>query len=151
MRGSCAVYCCQSVNSTVRQFDSSTALDSSTDSPSGGGAEYLRQLDKEPRPRGIFIDDPKGLFIFRWYKEVKADGSPVGGRRYQNPQCAFYQLTLDNDGDPFVYTSNVQLISKVFLNKTSNLSRCYSLNKKDKKMVEEGMKKMVEPEAQAAV
>ena len=48
---------------------------------------------------------------------------------------------------PFVYTSNVQLISKVFLNKNSNLSRCYSLNKKDKKMVEEGMKKMVEPEA----
>ena len=108
----------------------------------GHGHRRLRR-----RGRGIFIDDPKGLFIFLWYKEVKADGSPVSGKRYQNPQCAFYQLTLDNDGDPFVYTSNVQLISKVFLNKNSNLSRCYSLNKKDRKMVEEGMKKMVEPEA----
>ena len=70
---------------------------------SSTGAEYLRSLDKEYLPTGVHINDPKGLFIFRWYREVKADGSPVTGQRYQNPQCAAYQLTLDNDGDPFVW------------------------------------------------
>ena len=77
----------------------------------------------------------------------KGDGSPVTGKRYQNEQCKFYELTLDNDGTPFVYTANVQLITKVYLNKHSTLPRClYKLNKKDKKMVGVGMKKMVAPE-----
>ena len=40
----------------------------------------------------------------------------------------------------------MQLITKVYLNKHSTLPRCYELNKKDKKMVEVGMKKMVAPE-----
>ena len=78
----------------------------------------------------------------------KGDGSPVTGKHYQNEQCKFYELTLDNDGTPFVYTANVQLITKVYLNKHSTLPRCYELNKKDKKMVGVGMKnkKMVAPE-----
>ena len=114
---------------------------------SGTGAEYLRSLEKNYRKDGVWIDDPKGLFIFRWYREVKADGSPVSGQRYQNPQTAAYQLTLDNDGDPFVWTSNFQVISKVYLEKHSSLPRTYLLNKKDKKMVQEGMAKMVEPES----
>ena len=41
------------------------------------------------------------------------------GGRYQNKHCAAYKLTRDNDGAAFVYTSNVQLISKVYLQKTS--------------------------------
>ena len=66
--------------------------------------EYLRSLEKNYRKDGVWIDDPKGLFIFRWYREVKVDdGSPVTGQRYQNPQTAAYQLTLNNDGDPFVW------------------------------------------------
>ena len=41
----------------------------------------------------------------------------VTGQRYQNAQTASYQLTLDNDGSPFVWTSNIQIISKVYLTK----------------------------------
>ena len=114
---------------------------------SGTGAEYLRLLEKNYRRDGVWIDDPKGLFIFRWYREVKSDSSPVTGQRYQNPQAAAYQLTLDNDGDPFVWTSNFQIISKVYLTKHSSLPRSYLLNKKDSKMVRQGMATMVQPES----
>ena len=78
---------------------------------------------------------------------MKADGSPVSGQRYQNPQTAAYQLTLGNDGDPFVGTSNFKVISKVYLEKHSSLPRTYLLNKKDGKMVRDGMAQMVEPES----
>ena len=67
------------------------------------------------------------------------------GGRYQNKHCAAYKLTRDNDGAAFVYTSNVQLISKVYLQKTSQPDVC-TLSKKDKKMLLEGMKRMVAPE-----
>ena len=113
---------------------------------SGTGAEYLRSLEKNYRKDGVWIDDPKGLFIFRWYREVKADGSPVSWQRYQNQQTAAYQLTLDNDGDPFVWTSNFQIISKVYLEKHLSQPRTYVLNKKDGKMVKNEMAKMVAPE-----
>ena len=108
---------------------------------SASGAEYLCSLEKDYQTR-IQIDDPKGLFIFRWYREVRADGSRVQGKRYQNPQTAGYYLTLDNDGDPFVWTSNIQLISKVYLEKHSAQSRVYKLNKKDEKMLKTKMAKM---------
>ena len=39
-------------------------------------AEYLRQLSMSQRSNGVFINDPKGLFILRWYREVKGDGTP---------------------------------------------------------------------------
>ena len=54
--------------------------------------------------------------------------------------------SCDNDGDPFVWTSNFQVISKVYLEKHSSLPRTYLLNKKDGKMVQQGMAKMVQPE-----
>ena len=113
----------------------------------GTGSEYLRNLEKVYRPNGVHIDDPKGLVISRWYREVKADGSPVDQtQRYQNPQCKAYQLTLDNDGAPFVWTSNYQIITKVILKKHSSLPRTYTLNNKDSSMVNRAMKKMVTPE-----
>ena len=31
-------------------------------------AEYLRQLSMSQRSNGVFINDPKGLFILRWYR-----------------------------------------------------------------------------------
>ena len=54
--------------------------------------------------------------------------------------------SCDNDGDPFVWTSNFQVISKVYLEKHSSLPHTYLLNKKDAKMVQQGMAKMVQPE-----
>ena len=65
------------------------------------------------KPNGVFLDDPKGLFILRWYKEVDKEGKELSG--YQNAKCAAYVLTLDNDGAPFRWTPNVQLITKVYL------------------------------------
>ena len=55
------------------------------------------------RSNGVFINDPKGLFILRWYREVKGDGTPPDGPRprYQNRACKYYKLTSDNDGEAF--------------------------------------------------
>ena len=43
-------------------------------------AEYLRQLSMSQRSNGVFINDAKGLFILRWYREVKGDGTPQTAR-----------------------------------------------------------------------
>ena len=63
----------------------------------------------------VFLDDPKGLFILRWYKEVDKDGNELAD--YQNANCFAYKLMANNDGDTFAWTSNIQLISKVYLKK----------------------------------
>jgi hypothetical protein len=55
----------------------------------------------------------------------------------------YLEAALDNDGDPFVWTSNFQVISKVYLEKHLSLPRTYLLNRN---MVQQGMAKMVEPE-----
>ena len=39
-------------------------------------AEYLRQLSMSQRSNGVFINDPKGLFILRLYREVKRVTGP---------------------------------------------------------------------------
>ena len=39
-------------------------------------ASYLRGLDADERPiKGVHIDDPKAMFLFRWYQEVDANGN----------------------------------------------------------------------------
>ena len=67
---------------------------------------------------------------------------------HQNRACKYYKLTSDNDGEAFRWTSNYQIISKVYLKKHSSLPLCYSLSAADKKMVTSTMKKMVGPEAE---
>ena len=60
------------------------------------------------------------------------------------------KLTSDNDGKAFRWTSNYQIISKVYPKKHSSLCLgCYSLrlSAADKKMTST-MKKMVGPEAE---
>ena len=105
----------------------------------GTAASYLLGLDKDYKPNGVFIDDPKGMFILRWYKEVDKDGKELTG--HQNSDCAAYKLTLDNDGAQFRWTPNVQLITKVYLKKHLSQARTYTINKKDKKMVATAMAK----------
>ena len=73
----------------------------------------------------------------------------VGSRdSHQNRACKYYKLTSDNNGEAFRWTSNYQIISKVYLKKHSSLPLCYSLSAADKKMVTSTMKKMVGPEAE---
>ena len=86
-------------------------------------ASYLLGLDKDYKPKGVYVDDPKGMFILRWYKEVDKNGKELTG--HQNPECVAYKLTLNNDGEPFRWTSNVQLISKVYLKKHTSQGRTY--------------------------
>ena len=77
------------------------------------------------------------------YKEVDAAGKVPNGRRYQNPGCKAYELCSFNDGDRFCWTAQSQLISKVYLKKHPTLPRCYTLNAKDKKMVNDFWKARV--------
>ena len=56
-------------------------------------------------------------------------------RGHQNKECVAYKLTLDNDGEPFRWTPNVQLITKVYLKKHLLQPRTYTHNKKDAKLV----------------
>ena len=93
---------------------------------------YLLCLDKVYKPDGVFIDDPKGVFILRWYTEVDKNGATLVG--YQHKACVGYRLMTNNDGGHFQWTSNVQLISKVYLKAHTNL-KWHILNSKDKKMV----------------
>ena len=50
-------------------------------------------------------------------------------------------MSFSTPGDVFAWTSNVQLISKVYLKKHTSMGRTYTLNKKDSKMVGDAMKK----------
>ena len=79
------------------------------------------------------------MFLLRWYQEMDANDKvfkDAGGQAtYQNPGCKAYELCSFNDGDRFCWTAQSQLISKVYLKKHPTLPRCYTLNAKDKKMV----------------
>jgi hypothetical protein len=68
---------------------------------------------------------PSNMSILRRYKEVNRDGKELSG--YQNKECAAYKLTLNNDGVPFRWTPNVQLITKVYLKKHLSQARTYTL------------------------
>ena len=102
----------------------------------GNATSYLLGLEKDYKPSGVFIDDPKGLFILRWYREVGANGAALEKWEYQQKDCKAYELTLVNDGVPFVWTSNVQIISKVYLKKSTAYARTYTLPASDKKMLQ---------------
>ena len=79
----------------------------------------------------------------------KGDGTPR--RRPALPEQSVQVLQADERqrwGAAFRWTSNYQIISKVYLKKHSSLPLCYSLSAADKKMVTSTMKKMVGPEAE---
>ena len=73
------------------------------------------------------------VFVLRWYGEVDKDGKELEG--YQNKDCAGYKLLANNVGACFAWTSNFQIISKVFPKKHVAQPRTYTLNKKDVKML----------------
>ena len=69
-----------------------------------------------------------------------ASGKPLTGRRYQNKGCKAYELCAFNDGDRFCWTPQAHLVSKVYLKKHPTLPFCYTINAKDKKMVNDFVK-----------
>ena len=97
-------------------------------------------VDKDERPvKGVHLDDPKAVFLLRWYQEMDAKGNILKG--YQQRGCQSYYLPLDNGGYPFEWTSNLQAICPVELNPLPNKNRTYKLQPNSKKMVVVGMKK----------
>ena len=107
---------------------------------SDAGVAYLLGLDKVYKPDGVFIDDPKGMFILRWYREVDKRGNELDG--YQNKACVGYKIMENNDDARWAWTSNVQLISKVYLKKHSS-EDWHTLNAKDRKMVSTAVTKKI--------
>ena len=107
-------------------------------------ASYLLALEKDYKSSGVYINDGKGLFILRWYREVGADGQPLQTHRYQQPGCKAYELCLENDGVPFAWISTLQIISKVYLHKWTTKARTYSLPASDKKMLSQKVKAMTQ-------
>jgi hypothetical protein len=110
-------------------------------------ASYLRSLDADERPiKGVHVDDPKAMFLFRWYQEVDANGTAFLDRDkcpiYQNKGCKGYYLPLDNGGFAFEWVSNLQVISAVHLKPLKTKNRTYQLPAADKKTVETAMQTM---------
>lgn len=110
-------------------------------------SSYLRGLDADERPiKGVHIDDPKAMFLFRWYQEVDAygkvfmDGDKVP--TYQNKGCKGYYLPLDNGNFPFEWVSNMQVICAVHLKPFTTKNRTYMLPAPDKKTIVAAMKDM---------
>ena len=94
------------------------------------------------RSNRVFINDPKGLFILRWYREVKrVTGPPQTARATRTERARVLQADERQRWEAFRWTSNYQIISKVYLKKHSTLPLCYSLSAADKKMVTSTMKK----------
>ena len=54
--------------------------------------------------------------------------------------CKAYELCPFNDGDRFCWTPQAHLVSKVYLKKHPTLPFCYTINAKDKKMVNDFVK-----------
>ena len=85
-----------------------------------GSGSYLASLDADERPlKGVHVDDPKAMFLLRWYQEVDADGTVFkdtnGTETYQNRGCKGYYLPLDNGSYAFEWTSMHQVMTAVHL------------------------------------
>ena len=93
-------------------------------------AAYLSSLDADERLiKGIHVDDPKAIFLFRWYQEADGEGKVLSG--FQNKSCKVYYLTLDNGSFPFEWVSNLQVISVVHLKPHVSKNRTFTLSAGD--------------------
>ena len=104
-------------------------------------AAYLSSLDADERPiKGVHVDDSKAMFLFRWYQEMDKNGRVLAG--YQNKECKFFYLPLDNGGYPFEWVSNMQVMCAVHLKPCDGKNRTFTLPAPDRKTCTETMKKM---------
>ena len=113
-----------------------------------GSGSYLASLDADERPlKGVHVDDPKAMFLLRWYQEVDADGTVFkdtnGTETYQNRGCKGYYLPLDNGSYAFEWTSMHQVMTAVHLKPHSSKSRTFTLPAGDKKTVNEALRSAV--------
>ena len=75
-------------------------------------------MEKGPVER-VSIDDPRAIFLFRFYVEVDKNGKDLAG--YQNKECGAYRLTFDNNGEAWRFTSNYQVITVVAMTQHKKL------------------------------
>ena len=84
----------------------------------------------------VALDDRRGILLMRWYVEVDKDGKDLDG--YQDKRCAGYRLTSDNNGDPFRWMSNYQVLLPVEMAVRSHPScKMHRVHATDLKLVEE--------------
>ena len=95
---------------------------------------------KEKIYEGVHVDDPKAMFLFRWYQEIDKNGKVLTG--YQNKECKAFYLPLDNGGYGFEWVSNLQVICAVHLKPSGGKNRTFTLPAADKKTVTQAMSKM---------
>ena len=103
-------------------------------------AAYLAKAaeSSDPRPiKGVSIDDDRALFILRWYQELDAKFKVIkdadGANAMQSTRCKHYYLPLDNGGDQFIWTSNIQVICPVRLVPSKTRNRTFDLLPSNKK------------------
>ena len=92
---------------------------------------FVASLDADERPlKGVHVDDPKAMFLLRWYQEVDANGTVFkdtnGTETYQNRGCKGYYLPLDNGSYAFEWTSMHQVMTAVHLKPHSSKSRTFT-------------------------
>ena len=84
----------------------------------------------------VALDDRRGILLMRWYVEVDKDGKDLDG--YQDKRCAGYRLTSDNNGDPFRWMSNYQVLLPIEMAVRSHPScKMHRVHATDLKLVEE--------------
>ena len=88
----------------------------------------------------MHVDNPKAMFLFRWYQEMDKNGKVLSG--YQNKECKSFYLPLDNGGYPFEWVSNMQVICAVHLKPCQGKNRTFTLPAADKKTVTQAMRQM---------
>ena len=84
----------------------------------------------------VALDDCRAIFLMRWYVEVDKGGHDLDD--YQHPRCAGYRLTSDNNGDPFRWMSNYQVLLPVEMAARPNPAcKMYGVHSADLKLVGE--------------
>ena len=103
--------------------------------------EDLSGLETDSHPDMVSVDDPKAVFLVRWYHECDDDAKVLSG--FQNPRhgCK-YQLPIFGDAmEPVVEVSNHTVIESVEMVKDSSEQSVWLLKPENKEMIEEKFEK----------
>ena len=99
----------------------------------------LQRLEKA-HVKEVSTDDARAVFLIRWYVEVDQNGvdldPTVNG--YNSRKCSGYRLTTDNNGYPFRWLSNFQVLMPVeMVGHTHPQCRMFRLHHSERKPVVE--------------
>ena len=90
--------------------------------------------------KGVHINDPKAMFLLRWYQERDAKGQLLTDPPYQNKACKEYFLPLDNGGYPFEWVSNHGVLTMLHLKPHKSKNRTFTLPAGDKRTADQALR-----------